>query len=45
MTGQRVGYIRVISLDQNPLRQLDQVSLDRVFTDKASVKILLVYNL
>ena len=39
MTGQRIGYIRVSSLDQNPLRQLDQVSLDKVFTDKASGKV------
>ena len=38
MTGQRVGYVRVSSLDQNPERQLDQVSLDRIFTDKASGK-------
>ena len=38
MTGQRIGYIRVSSLDQNPLRQLDHVSLDKVFTDKASGK-------
>ena len=38
MTGQRVGYVRVSSLDQNPSRQLDQVSLDRIFTDKASGK-------
>ena len=38
MSGQRVGYVRVSSLDQNPERQLDQVSLDRIFTDKASGK-------
>ena len=38
MTGQRVGYVRVSTLDQNPERQLDQVSLDRIFTDKASGK-------
>jgi DNA invertase Pin-like site-specific DNA recombinase len=35
-TGQRVGYIRVSTLDQNPGRQLDGVALDRTFTDKAS---------
>jgi DNA invertase Pin-like site-specific DNA recombinase len=35
-TGQRVGYIRVSSLDQNPDRQLDGVALDRTFTDQAS---------
>ena len=38
MTGQRVGYVRVSTLDQNPERQLDQVILDRIFTDKASGK-------
>lgn len=36
MTGQRVGYMRVSTLDQNPDRQLDGVQLDRVFTDSAS---------
>ncbi len=36
MSGQRVGYTRVSSLDQNPDRQLDGVALDRVFTDSAS---------
>lgn len=38
MHGQRIGYIHVSSLDQNPERQLEQVSMDRVFTDKASGK-------
>ncbi len=38
MHGQRVGYIRVSSFEQNPERQLDQVKLDRLFTDKASGK-------
>ena len=38
MHGQRVGYIRVSSFDQNPQRQLDDVAVDRVFTDKASGK-------
>ena len=38
MTGQRVGYIRVSSVDQNPERQLEGVALDRVFMDKASAK-------
>lgn len=38
MTGQRVGYIRVSTLDQNTERQLDGVQLDKVFTDKASGK-------
>jgi len=36
MSGQRVGYTRVSSLDQNPDRQLDGVEVDRVFTDSAS---------
>jgi hypothetical protein len=38
MTSQRIGYIRVGSLDQNAERQLDGIHLDRVFTDKASGK-------
>jgi len=38
LQGQRVGYIRVSSFDQNPERQLEGVALDRVFTDKASGK-------
>ena len=38
MTGQRVGYIRVSSIDQNPDRQLEGVDLDRTFIDKVSAK-------
>lgn len=38
MKGQRVGYVRVSSLDQNPDRQLENVQVDRLFTDKASGK-------
>ena len=38
MTSQRIGYIRVSSLDQNAERQLDGINLDKVFTDKASGK-------
>ncbi len=38
MSGQRVGYIRVSSTDQNPGRQLEGVALDQVFTNKASAK-------
>lgn len=34
--GQRIGYIRVSSVDQNTARQLDGVELHRVFTDHAS---------
>jgi DNA invertase Pin-like site-specific DNA recombinase len=36
--GQRVGYIRVSTLDQNTERQLEGVDLDRTFIDKASGK-------
>lgn len=36
--GQRVGYLRVSTLDQNTERQLDGVALDKSFTDKASGK-------
>lgn len=38
MHGQRIGYVRVSSFDQNPERQLEQVSVNRLFTDKASGK-------
>jgi len=38
VNGQRVGYIRVSSFDQNPERQLEQEPPDRVFTDRASGK-------
>ncbi len=38
MQGQRIGYVRVSTLEQNTLRQLEQVQIDRVFTDKASGK-------
>lgn len=37
-TGQRIGYIRVSSVDQNDVRQLDGVALDKTFKDKASGK-------
>jgi DNA invertase Pin-like site-specific DNA recombinase len=33
MTGKDVGYIRVSSKDQNTVRQLEGVKLDKVFTD------------
>jgi len=36
--GQRVGYVRVSSVDQNTMRQLDGVPVDELFTDKASGK-------
>lgn len=38
MTGQRIGYVRVSTLDQSTARQLDGVQLDHVFEDKASGK-------
>lgn len=36
--GKRVGYVRVSSVDQNELRQLEGVDVDKKFTDKASGK-------
>ncbi|MHB1765850.1 MAG: recombinase family protein [Leptospirales bacterium] len=36
MSDQRIGYVRVSSVDQNTDRQLDGIPLSRVFTDKAS---------
>lgn len=36
--GQRVGYQRVSTVDQNTDRQLDCVDVDKVFSDKASGK-------
>src|SRR5260370_7741835 len=36
--GQQVGYLRVSSLDQNEVRQLEGLALDQKFTDKASGK-------
>ncbi|CDZ94960.1 MULTISPECIES: recombinase family protein [Pseudomonadaceae] len=38
MHGQRIGYIRVSTLDQNPDRQLEGVPVGKVFIDKASGK-------
>jgi len=37
-SGQKVGYIRVSSLGQNTARQLDGITLDRVFEEKISGK-------
>ncbi|WP_067480638.1 recombinase family protein [Nocardia amamiensis] len=34
----RVGYIRVSAIDQNTVRQLDGIEVERIFTDKASGK-------
>jgi DNA invertase Pin-like site-specific DNA recombinase len=38
VTGQRIGYKRVSSVDQNTTRQLDGVAVGKVFEDKASGK-------
>ena len=38
MDGQRIGYVRVSSFEQNPDRQLEGVTVSRIFTDKASGK-------
>lgn len=38
MLGQRIGYVRVSSYDQNPERQLEQTEVSKLFTDKASGK-------
>jgi hypothetical protein len=36
MSGQRIGYIRVSTLDQHTKRQLHGIQVDKTFTDKAS---------
>jgi DNA invertase Pin-like site-specific DNA recombinase len=36
--GQKIGYVRVSSADQNDARQLDGLDLDKTFSDKASGK-------
>ena len=36
--GQRIGYVRVSSFDQNADRQLEHLNAERIFTDKASGK-------
>lgn len=38
MSGQRVGYTRVSTLEQNADRQLDGIDLDRTFADRVSGK-------
>jgi len=38
LTGQRIGYVRVSSYDQNPERQIDNIKVNKVFIDKASGK-------
>lgn len=38
MLGQRIGYLRVSTLDQNTERQLEGIEVAKTFTDKASGK-------
>lgn len=38
MEGQRIGYVRVSTLEQNPARQLEHIPVARLFTDTASGK-------
>ena len=38
MNSQRIGYVRVSTLDQSTERQLDGIVVDKIFTDKASGK-------
>ena len=38
MKGQRIGYVRVSTTEQNTDRQLEGLPVDRVFTDRASGK-------
>jgi DNA invertase Pin-like site-specific DNA recombinase len=45
MNGQRIGYIRVSSLEQNVARQLEGVQVDRTYEDRVSAKDLKRPNL
>jgi len=36
--GQRIGYVRVSTFDQNPDRQLEHAQVSKIFTDRASGK-------
>lgn len=38
VSGQRIGYVRVSTVEQNTVRQLDGINVDRTFTDRASGK-------
>ena len=38
MKGQKIGYIRVSSIDQNTDRQLAAIRLDKIFEEKVSGK-------
>ncbi len=37
-SGQHVGYVRVSTVEQNTARQLDGISLNKIFTDRISGK-------
>lgn len=36
--GKKIGYVRVSTFDQNPERQLENIELDKIYTDHASGK-------
>ncbi len=36
--GKKIGYVRVSTFDQNPERQLENLELDKIYTDHASGK-------
>jgi len=38
LVGQRIGYVRVSSYDQNPERQIENIKVNKVFIEKASGK-------
>ena len=38
MAGQRIDYVRVRTFEQTAQRQLDEIPVDRIFTDRASGK-------
>ena len=38
MSGQRIGYVRVSTFEQNPDRQIEALKVDKLFVDKASGK-------
>ena len=38
MKGQKVGYVRVSSVEQNTGRQLEGIEVDRIFVDRTSGK-------
>lgn len=40
MTGKKIGYIRVSSVDQNTIRQLDGISLEKYSLRNYQVKVL-----